>query len=335
MLFWHLAAALLILEAFLPSAASVARASSVQVTAVASTTCGDGLIQYPEECDTSNLNGASCITSGHSGGTLSCAANCLFNADQCTDSAPSSGGGRSDGVGEVQPSVVFVGRAYPFATVVIAEGSAIRSSFAAEASGDFRATVETLSGPRVFTVYGLDSHGRRSASLTFSVTAQTNALNAVSGIFLPPTIDLGAKTIRRGEPIMVSGMTVPQGMISYHVDGIADPARIFAGNRGDYLIQIQTGSMNFGSHAVQTKASAPDGLNSGFSESLNFILGTESQCRAKAGDINCDGIIDIADMSILLYWWQDGSADANPGDMNSDGKVDLSDLSIMFFNWTK
>ncbi len=59
--------------------------------------CGDGIIQTGEECDSSNLNGASCISQGFSGGTLSCSASCSFNTSACNFAPPSSSGGGGGG----------------------------------------------------------------------------------------------------------------------------------------------------------------------------------------------------------------------------------------------
>jgi hypothetical protein len=46
-------------------------------------TCGNGNIDGGESCDQGNLNGATCVTRGFAGGTLSCAANCLFDTAGC------------------------------------------------------------------------------------------------------------------------------------------------------------------------------------------------------------------------------------------------------------
>jgi hypothetical protein len=48
-------------------------------------TCGDGNIQPGETCDGSNLNGSNCVLQGFTGGSLSCASNCLsFDTASCT-----------------------------------------------------------------------------------------------------------------------------------------------------------------------------------------------------------------------------------------------------------
>lgn len=49
-------------------------------------TCGDGVIQASESCDGSNLGNQTCVTQGHTGGSLSCASDChSFVTSSCTD----------------------------------------------------------------------------------------------------------------------------------------------------------------------------------------------------------------------------------------------------------
>ncbi|MEK9154726.1 MAG: cohesin domain-containing protein, partial [Patescibacteria group bacterium] len=46
--------------------------------------CGNGIIETGEQCDSSNLGGASCTSQGYSGGTLSCSSSCTFNTSNCS-----------------------------------------------------------------------------------------------------------------------------------------------------------------------------------------------------------------------------------------------------------
>jgi cysteine-rich repeat protein len=45
--------------------------------------CGNGIIEAGEECDSSNLNGQTCISKGYAGGTLKCSSTCKFNTTGC------------------------------------------------------------------------------------------------------------------------------------------------------------------------------------------------------------------------------------------------------------
>ena len=47
-------------------------------------TCPDGIVQTCEDCDGTNLNGATCVSIGFAGGTLSCSTtNCSFDTSGC------------------------------------------------------------------------------------------------------------------------------------------------------------------------------------------------------------------------------------------------------------
>lgn len=53
--------------------------------ATAAQTCGNGVKEGTEQCDTTDLGGQTCETEGcNLGGILSCRVNCTFNFDLCT-----------------------------------------------------------------------------------------------------------------------------------------------------------------------------------------------------------------------------------------------------------
>jgi hypothetical protein len=55
----------------------------------------------------------------------------------------------------------------------------------------------------------------------------------------------------------------------------------------------------------------------------------------KTGDSNSDGVIDIADLSILSDNWGKNVTANTSADFNGDGLVDIVDLSILSDNWGK
>jgi hypothetical protein len=50
-----------------------------------------------------------------------------------------------------------------------------------------------------------------------------------------------------------------------------------------------------------------------------------------ASDIDNDGDVDAADLSVLLSSW---GPMTGPGDINRDGSIDAADLSILLSDWT-
>ncbi len=64
-------------------------------------------------------------------------------------------------------------------------------------------------------------------------------------------------------------------------------------------------------------------------------VGSGTDCsNNKKGDINCDGKVNIYDLSILMANWAKKFKDKR-ADLTKDGKVDFYDLSIIMANWTK
>ncbi len=45
--------------------------------------CGNGLLESPEECDGSDLGGATCVSLGYTGGTLACSPDCTLDTSRC------------------------------------------------------------------------------------------------------------------------------------------------------------------------------------------------------------------------------------------------------------
>lgn len=78
-----------VLTAFAPMGAF---ALTVDITATVPG-CGDEIIESGEDCDGSDLGGASCLSRGFSGGFLSCTSACTFNTSQCTTGSFGGGSG--------------------------------------------------------------------------------------------------------------------------------------------------------------------------------------------------------------------------------------------------
>jgi hypothetical protein len=59
--------------------------------------------------------------------------------------------------------------------------------------------------------------------------------------------------------------------------------------------------------------------------------GYQDACELDRGDLNLDGIVDGADLGIMLSWW--GAVGYPIGDLNHDGVIDGVDLGTMLGNW--
>jgi hypothetical protein len=67
------------------------------------------------------------------------------------------------------------------------------------------------------------------------------------------------------------------------------------------------------------------------------VAAIEALCGKKTSnsvDLNKDSAVDIIDLSIILYYYNQSGATMCPYDFNSSGAVDFPDISIMMFYWT-
>ncbi|MCZ6655018.1 MAG: hypothetical protein O7D91_18575 [Planctomycetota bacterium] len=59
--------------------------------------------------------------------------------------------------------------------------------------------------------------------------------------------------------------------------------------------------------------------------------GVPDQCDSFIGDLNGDGVVDAADLAILLGSW--GPCEQCPADFDGDGSVSAADLAILLGSW--
>jgi len=56
---------------------------------------------------------------------------------------------------------------------------------------------------------------------------------------------------------------------------------------------------------------------------------------ALVGDLNGDGVVNAADLGLLIVAWGPcGKGVPCPADLNEDGIVDAADLGFLFANWS-
>ncbi|MCR4275464.1 MAG: dockerin type I repeat-containing protein [Candidatus Wolfebacteria bacterium] len=318
-----------------------ASADSVNITASVNSVCGNGILENGEQCDGTAFGGASCVSQGFSGGTLSCAASCTFNTSQCTSAPPpSGGGGGGGGGGYVAPvtSAIFNGRAYPKSTVTLLKDAQIAATTIAGADANFQISVSGLSGGNyIFSVYSEDSKGNRSSLLTFPVSVTSGATTKVSGIFIAPTITVDKSEVKRGDDIAIFGQSVPNSEITISVNSDEEFFnKIKADAGGVYLYNFDTSPLEIAQHFTKSKT-ALNGEISSFSKTISFAVGTKNVAKVTQeflkGDLNNDGRVNLVDFSIVAYWYKRPSPPAS-ADLNGDGKTDLVDFSIMAFYWT-
>ena len=303
--------------------------TSVQIISI----CGNGIIESGEQCDGSNLAGQTCTGLGYAGGTLSCKVDCTFNASQCT-AAPPPGGGGGAYIPPTVTKVIIQGKAYPLSSVTVLQDGKVAVSTTADSQANFKIEITNITvGIWTFGIWAEGKEGRRSITFSFTTSVTSGMTTTISGIFLPPTIELSKTALQRGETLNILGITAPQSEVSIFVNS---PEEIIkktkAEKDGTWFYGFDTTPLDEGSHSTRAKATSPEELLSTFSQTLAFSVGRELVAVIKKADINKDGKTNLVDFSILLYNW--GVPKNVAVDLNSDGKVNLVDFSIMLYYWT-
>jgi len=298
--------------------------------------CGNEVKEEGEQCDGSDLGGETCQSKGYDGGSLSCNADCTFNTSGCTteEAPPPSAPGAAPAPPPTIPTkVVLEGWAYPKSKVTALKDGQIVKTVYANSSAEFSVEISNLtSGTYTFGVWSEDKDKRRSItySLTFYVRADTTT--KISGIFLPPTIELGKEAVARGEILDIFGQTVPKSEVEIRVysPGEEIVKKIKANEIGVWLLAFNTQPLEEGSHGVKARSQISEETVSGFGHILGFTIGKPLLCPM--ADLNKDGRTDLLDLSLLMFYWGTKNSCA---DQNQDGTVNLLDFSVMMYWWTE
>jgi len=319
-----------LLTLFLKFGKTKAEISTTTVNVTVSV-CGNNIKETGEQCDGIDLGGATCQSLGYSGGTLSCRPDCTFDTSGCYTAPP---GGAPPPPPTTETKVVLQGKAYPLAKITILKDGEVAQIVSADINANFKTEIKNISaGIWNFSLWAEDSKGRRSITISFTVTILEGKTTTISNIFIPPTIELEKTKVAKGETLNIYGQTAPESQISIHVESPEEIIKTtMAKKTGDWDYPLDTSPLEEGMHTTRARAESPEGLKSAFSSVLAFYVGKykpEEICPK--ADFNKDGRTNLIDFSILLYWW----GKYNPCvDQNGDGIVNLPDFSILLYYWT-
>jgi len=239
--------------------------------------------------------------------------------------------------------VVFQGWAYYLSDITILKDGKIFQNLKSNAKGEFFTTISNIvKGVYTFGLKAKDSAGRESVTYSITITLRPQTRSTISGIFIPPTIQLSNDKISPGDRVNVFGEATPQSFVEvqFSPSGQAKPpeseikkATTTADLMGKWKITFDTSLLKpQKTYDVKARSffSAKEG--SDFSKVLYLGVGVAPTLPLCArSDLNKDGKVNLTDFSILLYWWNTANETA---DINMDGKVNLTDFSIMLYCWT-
>jgi hypothetical protein len=251
---------------------------------------------------------------------------------------PPPGGGGGGGSGPVVTSAVLSGQTGPGQVITVLSGSQVVATATANATGAFSVTIQGLTGGQyTYSVFGTDSSQRRTSLYSVPVTVPVGATVTVGNIILSPTVSATASEIKKGDPIIFSGQTVPNASVEITVTPGLPVINITAGADGMFSYSLATSSLEFGTYIARLIALLSPQLFSNPSFPITFKVGNKTVAAPTAhgtcSDFNQDGLINLVDFSILVYWFQKTSPPARI-DCNSDNIIDLVDFSILMYYWT-
>jgi len=237
-------------------------------------------------------------------------------------------------------AVVFRGIAYPSSSVSIHRGTTLLATVPADPTARFDVSIGSQTpGTFTYTVSSEDARGLESTPLNFTLTLTTGTTATVTGIFLGPTLSVDKTQAQIGDTMTFLGATAPQSQVSIYVS--SDTTQTFttsADTSGVWTKQVLADDIGVGSYTAKVKAVAPTSEISSFSASVAFAVVAQAAVDACSGkissDINCDGSVNLADFSILLFYWKKSNPANVRADVNGDHVVNLTDVSIFLYYWS-
>ena len=197
-------------------------------------------------------------------------------------------------------------------------------------------TAYTVTGNDFFVVFLEDDYALSDA---IGGQASFTQFRFAGGVATPNTVIHFAWDDPDGTPNAPLTVNFPQaGLFGYTVT-LPSPLRQL--DRGRFRLAPGTSADNGGAGGTQmtwvTSASAPSvgendgapGVGDGFASGTvwAFEFTVEARCNA---DFTGDGLVDGADLGVLLGLWGD---DAFPADLNGNGVVDGADLGLLLGEW--
>ncbi len=185
------------------------------------------------------------------------------------------------------------------------------------------------------TLFGTDLNRLTTSPLTIYAYTPPFQETTVSNLILSPTISINKNSFLSGEDIELSGSAVPNGTLTIFTQAPLRTYTATASAAGVWQHTItDTSDYVTGDYSVYALVQSESGLTSIHSPALGFTIHAVTSGTAcgdiSGGDLNCDGLIDLTDFSILMYYWGTNNAAA---DVNSDGLVNLADFSTIMYWW--
>ncbi len=236
--------------------------------------------------------------------------------------------------------VTITGFTAPRSAVTFLVDGKIAKTATAGGDGEYTVVLDLIArGAYTFGVYSTDASRIKSSTFSTSFTVTGARASNLSNIMIPPSILVSPDPATPGNPISISGYTLPNATVTIEneKEGSAASRKVFtatSNSSGAWSVSVDSNGFSNGTYKVRAKAVQASGQQTNFSNYTLYGVG-QAATRALNTDLNRDGKVNLVDFSILLFWWGTAGGDSNPpADINADAKVNLTDFSILLFNWT-
>lgn len=230
----------------------------------------------------------------------------------------------------------------PSAFVTLSEDSNVLGTTVSSGTGFFSFVLSGLPpGSHIYRLNSTDANNLSTSQTTLSLFLLANSVTTASGIILSSTITLDKPEINPGDTITMSGTAAPNMQINLFVEAPLRSYTATSANDGTWSYTIpgsETSQFNPGQYQTYTVVQDTIGNQSVVSPTANFLVKSADtsnpppNCDISHGDLNCNGITNLVDFSILLFHWHTNHRVA---DINNDGAVNLTDFSIMMFYFSR
>lgn len=205
-------------------------------------------------------------------------------ADSCTPVFPATTCSTSGNVNvqAVVPdtTVTFSGFAPAGSVVFMKETGLIIGSTVTDSSGHFSKTVVGTAGQHTYTIYLIDNQGQSTPEVTLPTVNLMNHLDVpITGINLPPTIQVSKTKIAQGEIATIFGQSSPGSTVNVYVNSIK---RFSLTVGSDSKWEISLNGVNIADHsvfyAISSRPNLPDSAKS-FTVSLDVLACADQNCN--------------------------------------------------------
>jgi hypothetical protein len=246
----------------------------------------------------------------------------------------------------------YTGGTYPY--VFTWNGDEINSSFTSSVAS----VIYALEGNKNASVAGITSGDGQTWSGNTSCDGPVSVFNDSTTIGQPTVLPLSniscgvsSTNVNLGDTVTwiatISGGLAPYGVDWSGSDGLTGSSVITtikytsAGTKTATFGTVADSSGLIKNVSVSCPSVTVNPSTTGGGEIYNASAGNgngqnsggNNSCSVrKAGDINCDGGVDISDFVLLMSNWGNTSAN-NSADLNNDGVVDVLDFNLLMVNW--